>query len=71
MNKVEIHHAIVEVESLSDTLDSLIPRVLKLAKHRLRASSRNHSRHSEWHDTLYALKRELADYNASTARWKR
>ncbi len=67
----DITAAFNEANKTLETVDDLIPRILKLAKHRLRVTDRNPSAYSDHHDTLKALKRELKDYNIATGRWKK
>lgn len=56
--------------ALTETIDSLLPKILKLARHRLQATMPNPRPWSVEGETLATLKRELANYNIKTGKWK-
>lgn len=70
MTPHELNDAINGAVALTETTDSLLPKILKLARHRLRAAMPNPGHYSQERDILADLKRELANFNIQTGKWK-
>ena len=70
MTPQEINAAVNATVALTETVDSLVPKILKLARHRLRATMPNPRPWSIEGETLADLKRELANYNIQTGKWR-
>ena len=70
MTPLELNSAINGAVALTETADSLVPKILKLARHRLRAAIPNPGHYSQERDILADLKRELANYNIQTGKWR-
>lgn len=66
----ELNAAISNAVALTETTDSLVPKILKLARHRLRAAIPNPGPFSQERHILADLKRELASFNIQTGKWK-
>ncbi len=70
MTPQELNTAINGAVALTDAADLLVPKILKLARHRLRAAMPNPRPYTVEGETLADLKRELANYNIQTGKWR-